>query len=49
MPIMKTTKGGKTGYKFGPHGTVYTGPGAKQKALRQARAMFAAGYRGKKK
>lgn len=47
MPIRKVSRSGKTGYQFGQHGKVYTGPGAKAKAARQARAMFAAGYKGK--
>lgn len=49
MPVMKTTKDGKVGYKFGKQGKVYTGKTAKAKAAAQGRAMFAAGYKGSKK
>jgi hypothetical protein len=35
---MKCQKNGKTGIKWGPSGACYTGPGAKEKALRQMRA-----------
>ena len=49
MPLMRTTLGGKPGYKYGPEGKVYTyTPGnkasreaAKAKALRQGRAIEA--------
>lgn len=45
MPVHK--KGG--GYQWGGHGTVYRGKGAKAKALRQGRAAYAGGYKGKSK
>lgn len=44
MPVRKVAKGG---YRWGGHGKVYRGKGAKKKALKQGRAAFAAGYRGK--
>lgn len=51
MPVRKvqTTRGGKpvTGYKWGSSGKTYTGPGAKAKAQRQARAIYASGYKKK--
>jgi len=47
MPIHKVKKGGKTGYRWGKHGKVYTGRGARGKALRQARAAYAHGYKEK--
>jgi hypothetical protein len=51
MPIRKvqTTHNGKpaTGYKWGNHGHVYTGPGAKERATKQAQAAYANGYKGK--
>lgn len=43
MPIKKT----KGGYKWGNSGKLYRGKGAKRKAARQARAIYASGYRGK--
>lgn len=50
MPVHKvqTTRHGKptTGYKWGNHGHVYTGPGAKARAERQGRAAYANGYKG---
>lgn len=53
MPIRKvrTTKNGKAvaGYKWGQHGKTYTGVGAKEKAVAQARAAYANGYKPKKK
>lgn len=42
MPIKKTDKG----FKFGDHGKVYK---KKEDAVKQARAMFAAGYKEPKK
>lgn len=41
MPVIKTTKGGKTAYKWGPRGKFYTGKGARQKAAAQGRAVKA--------
>jgi hypothetical protein len=50
MPIMsvKTTRNGRPvmGYRYGTRGKIYTGPGARAKALLQAQAMRAAGYQG---
>lgn len=46
MPVHKV----KGGYKFGKSGNLYRGKGAKQKAQRQARAIYSSGYKeGKKK
>ena len=47
MPIKKCQKDGKSGWKFGDSGTCYTGPSGKAKAQKQAKAMFANGYKGK--
>ena len=47
MPLMKCPlSGGRKGTKFGKSGKCYTSP---KEALKQARAMFANGYTGKKK
>lgn len=46
MPLKQCTKDGKSGWKFGDNGTCYVGSNGKQKALKQARAMFANGYKG---
>lgn len=50
MPLMKvrTTRRGKpvVGWRYGESGKIYTGPGARAKALLQAQAMYASGYRG---
>ena len=43
MPVHKS--GG--GYKWGNHGKVYKGPGAKAKAAKQGAAAHANGYKGK--
>jgi len=43
MPIKKV----KGGYKWGKSGKLYTGKNAKKKAQRQARAIYASGYKGK--
>lgn len=47
MPIKRCQKDGKSGWKFGDSGTCYTGPSGKAKAQKQAKAMFANGYKGK--
>ena len=45
MPVHKVTKNGKTvGYKWGKSGKVYR---RKEDALRQARAIYASGYKKK--
>jgi len=41
MPLMKCTKDGKSGWKYGKSGTCYTGKGAREKALKQMRAIKA--------
>lgn len=50
MPIMtvQTTRNGKPvkGYRYGASGKIYTGPGARAKAVLQAAAMYASGYKG---
>jgi len=43
MPVHKV----KGGYKWGNSGKTYKGKGAKAKAQRQARAIYASGYRGR--
>ena len=47
MPVHKVTKGSKTGYKWGTSGKAYFGKGAKAKAQKQARAIYASGYKKK--
>ena len=43
MPLRKVSGG----YKFGKSGKLYKGKGAKKKAQRQARAIYASGYKGR--
>jgi hypothetical protein len=43
MPVHKVG----TGYKWGNSGKLYKGKGAKAKAQKQARAIYASGYKGK--
>ena len=45
MPIKKCIKNGKTGYKFGDNGVCFIGKDAKEKALKQSKAIFASGYK----
>lgn len=45
MPVHKV----KGGYKFGKSGKTYRGKGAKKKAQKQARAIYAGGYKEKRK
>ena len=49
MPVkpVNTTRNGKpvVGYRWGDSGKLYTGPGAKQRAESQARAIYASGYK----
>lgn len=50
MPVHKVKlPGGVEGYKWGTHGHVYTGSDAEQKAAEQARAIYASGYKKKKR
>lgn len=44
MPVHKTKAGG---YKWGKTGKVYYGKDAKSKAQKQARAIYAGGYKKK--
>lgn len=47
MPVHQVVKNGKVvGWQWGNHGKVYK---TKEEALRQARAAYAAGYKGKGK
>ena len=46
MPIRKITRDGRVGYRWGSHGKIYWGAGGRAKALLQAQAAHAAGYRG---
>lgn len=39
MPVKKCTSDGKSGYKYGDSGHCYTGPGARQKAIKQGQAI----------
>jgi len=39
MPLKKCTKDGASGWKWGDSGHCYTGPDAKNKALKQGRAI----------
>lgn len=41
MPLKRCTEDGKSGWKWGDEGKCYTGEGAKEKALRQGRAIQA--------
>ena len=45
MPVKRTTKNGKTAYKYGNKGKAYTGKGGKAKAAKQGRAIRASGYK----
>ena len=46
MPVHKVTKQGKTvGYQWGKSGKVYP---TKKQALKQARAIYASGYKPKR-
>jgi hypothetical protein len=45
MPVHKKSGG----YQWGNSGKIYRGKGAKKKALKQAGAAFARGYKGKGK
>jgi len=49
MPVHRVTKNGKTGYQWGQHGRIYTGPGAQARATKQGQAAHAAGYKSKVK
>lgn len=47
-PVYTTRRGEPVkGYRWGESGKIYTGPGAKAKAERQARAIYASGYKKK--
>ena len=39
MPLMRCTKDGESGWKFGESGHCYTGEGAKEKAAKQGQAI----------
>jgi len=39
MPIQRCQSDGKSGYKWGDQGHCYTGPGAREKAAKQGRAI----------
>ena len=50
MPVVQVRgPNGKIGYRWGQSGKVYTGPGARERAERQGRALRAAGYKEKSK
>lgn len=48
MPIKSCQVNGKAGKQWGNSGKCYTGKNAKSKALKQAQAAFASGYKEKK-
>ena len=52
MPVhrVQTVKNGRpvSGYRWGQHGHIYTGPQAQARAAAQGRAAYANGYTGKK-
>jgi hypothetical protein len=41
MPLKRCTKDGQQGWKWGDQGVCYIGPGAREKALKQGRAIEA--------
>lgn len=47
MPLKRCTKDGKSGWKWGDAGTCYTGPNAKEQAMKQGRAVEASKARRK--
>jgi hypothetical protein len=48
MPVMRIQgPGGRIGYRWGTTGKIYTGPDAKEKAIRQGQAAYRNGYRPK--
>ena len=44
MPVKRVTKNGKKGWKWGKSGKVYA---SKSGAQKQARAIYASGYKGR--
>jgi hypothetical protein len=48
MPLRKITQNNRTGYQWGESGKRYFGRGARMRALRQARAIYASGYKKKR-
>lgn len=42
MPVKKCMRNLQRGYKWGDHGHCYTGPDAKEKAIKQGQAIKAA-------
>lgn len=49
MPLQRCTINGKKGWRWGKHGKCYTGPNARSRALRQARAIKASQARNQRK
>lgn len=49
MPVHQVKKGNRIGWRWGDHGKIYFGKGAKQKAEKQGRAAYSSGYKLKKK
>lgn len=45
MPIHRAMTNGKAGFQYGQHGKIYTGPGARERAARQAAAIHASGFK----
>ena len=48
MPLMRCMKNGKRGWKWGNNGVCYTGNGAREKALKQGRAIHVSKNRKKR-
>ena len=46
MPVQRVMQNGRVGWRWGSHGKVYYGAGARAKATLQGMAAHAAGYRG---
>ena len=47
MPVHKVKQNGRTGYQWGTSGKVYFGPNAHKRAVKQAKAIYASGYKGR--
>jgi len=46
MPVRRVMgPGGKVGYRWGDTGKIYTGPDARERAIRQGQAAYRSGYR----
>jgi len=45
MPLKRCYKNGQQGWKWGNNGTCFTGPNARSRAIKQAIAIIASGYK----